>query len=133
MMKKRVITCGAVLVCLLFVFYPVINSRIYMARADKIENVIEILVTWKERVSYGEFFQQHYYLIYGELADGTPCVLQNTDSPQRKKYNGSDIYQQINIGQIYTFFTTGERNPKYARYPNIITILSESDGWGDAE
>ena len=128
-MRKYVLTGVALLACLILVLYPAINQRIYTARADRIENVIEIKVTWKERISYGELFQQHYYLIFGELADGTPCVLQNSDSPQREKYNGSDIYQQIDIGRIYTFFTTGERNPKYARYPNIIEILGERTEW----
>jgi hypothetical protein len=130
-MKKNIFTGVVLLVCLLFVLYPVVNQRIYTAKSDKIETVIEIRVTWKERVSYGEFFQQHYYLIYGELADGTPCVLQNSDSPQRSKYNGSDLYQQIDIGYIYTFFATGERNPRYARYPNIIEILNKSDDWSE--
>jgi len=128
-MRKYTATGLLLLVFVLFVSYPFINSRVYSAQADKIENTVTIRVTWKERISYGEVYQQHYYLIYGELADGTPCVLQNTDSPQRNKYNGSDLYQQIDIGRVYTFFTTGERNPKYARYPNIIEILDEREGW----
>ena len=126
-MKRRIIIILLLSVCVGFVLYPIIDSRIYRARSDKIENDVTIRVTWKERVSHGEFHQQHYYLIYGELQDGTPCVLQNSDSPQRGKYNGSDIYQQIDIGKVYTFFTTGERNPRRARYPNIITILNESE------
>ena len=128
-MKNNIITSVLLLVCLLFIFYPAVNNRIYTSRADKIENDVEIMVTWKERISYGELIQQHYYLIYGELADGTPCVLQNSDSPQRNKYNGSDLYQQIKIGYVYTFFTTGERNPRYARYPNIIKILNKKEDW----
>jgi len=122
-MMKRITLWFALLVCLCLVLFPWINARLYADYADKIENSVQIKVTWKERVSYGQIFQQHYYLIYGELADGTPCVLQNTDSPHRNKYNGSDIYQQIEIGQIYTFFTTGEREPRRAKYPNIISII----------
>ena len=78
---------------------------------------------------YGRTYQYHYYLIFGELEDGTPCVLQNADSQPRNKYNGSDIYQQIHIGQVYTFFTTGERDYRRAQYPNIITILDRSESW----
>ena len=114
---------------LLLIALPWIEATLYTVQSDKIENDVRMLVTWKERVSYGRTYQYHYYLIFGELEDGTPCVLQNANSPPRNKYNGSDIYQQIHIGKVYTFFTTGERDPKRARYPNIITILDESDGW----
>ena len=121
-----------ILVCVLLVLLlalPLIETAMYTARSDKIENEVQMLVTWKERVSYGKTYQYHYYLIFGELEDGTPWVVQNADSPPRGKYNGSDIYQQIHIGKVYTFFTTGERDYKRAQYPNIITILDKSDGW----
>ena len=129
MKKPAAIT---ILVCVMLAFLlalPLIETAIYTAQSDKIENEVQMLVTWKERVSYGKTYQYHYYLIFGELEDGTPCVLQNADSPPRKKYNGSDVYQQIHIGKIYTFFTTGERDYKRAQYPNIISILAKSDGW----
>ena len=127
---------SAILICVMLLFllaFPWIDTTLYSMQSDKIENEVQILVTWKERVSYGRTYQYHYYLIFGELEDGTPCVLQNADSPPRNKYNGSDIYQQIDIGKVYTFFTTGERNPKRALYPNIITILDESDRWINLE
>ena len=121
-----------VLALLFLVALPWIDAHSYSVQSDKIENEVTILVTWKERISYGRTYQYHYYLIFGELQDGTPCVLQNADSPPRNKYNGSDIYQQVDIGKVYTFFTTGERNPKRAQYPNIIEILDESDSWEGA-
>ena len=130
-MKKRVLTVLVLVMCLLLISYPWINTWVYETKADKIENTVTIKVTWKERVSYSDIYQQHYYLIYGELPDGTPCVLQNTDSRQRNKYNGSDLYQQIELGRVYTFFTTGERNPQYARYPNIIKIIDEAENWNE--
>ena len=131
--KKEVIVL--VIICLmlaLLTVLPLLESRTYAARMDKIENEVTILVTWKERVSYGRTYQYHYYLVFGELEDGTSCVLQNADSPPRNKYNGSDVYQQIDIGKVYTFFTTGEREPKRARYPNIIKIIKENEGWKGA-
>ena len=130
-MKKQAIALALACVALLLLFAlaPQIEAYFADARADKIENEVTILVTWKERISYGRTYQYHYYLIFGELEDGTPCVLQNADAPRRGKYNGSDIYQQIDIGRVYTFFTTGERNPKRAQYPNIIHIVDEKEGW----
>ena len=128
-MIKRVLTGAIIAACLAFAAYPWLGEYVYARRADKIESTISVRVTWKERISYGEIYQKHYYLIYGEAENGEPCVLQNSDSPQRGKYNGSDIYQQIDPGRVYTFFTTGERNPKYARYPNIIYIVGESADW----
>ena len=120
---KAIILVVLAVVCILGALSPWISLQAYKEQSDKIENTVTLAVTWKERVSSGNIFQRHYYLIYGELEDGTPCVLENSDSPQRNKYNGSDFYQQIDIGKVYTFFVTGERNAKYARYPNIIEIL----------
>ena len=130
-MKKQAIIIALVCVALLLLFAlaPQIEAYFADARADKIENEVTMLVTWKERISYGRTYQYHYYLIFGELEDGTPCVLQNADAPRRNKYNGSDIYQQIDIGRVYTFFTAGERNPKRAQYPNIIYIIEGKEGW----
>jgi len=125
-----IITC---VILVILIFLPWVESQIYSAKMDKIENEVEILVTWKERISYGKTYQYHYYLVFGELEDGTPCVLQNANSPQRNKYNGSDIYQQIDIGKVYTFFVTGEREPKRARYPNIIEILNIKDDWSELQ
>ena len=132
-MKKRliIITVLVILVFAMLLMLPWLDAQLYMYSADKIEDEVTILVTWKERVSYGRTYQYHYYLIFGELQDGTPCVLQDADSPPRNKYNGSDLYQQIDIGKVYTFFATGEREPKRARYPNIIEILNEQDDWTD--
>jgi len=133
-MKKAVIAGALVGVALLlFVLSPWIDTYFTAMREDKVESEVTILVTWKERVSTGRTYQSHYYLIFGELPDGTPCVLQNADAPRRDKYNGSDIYQQIDIGRIYTFFTTGTRNPKRAQYPNIIEIIADYDDWEGAE
>ena|GEM_PF-4757050 len=134
-MKKQAVIIALVIIALLllFVLSPQIEAYIADAEADKIENEVTILVTWKERISYGRTYQYHYYLIFGELADGTPCVLKNADAPRRNKYNGSDIYQQIDIGRVYTFFTTGERNPKRAQYPNIIHIVDEKESWNEGE
>ena len=128
-MKKQIAITAAIVLGVLFMAYPWANSLLYSVQSDRIENIVTIKVTWKERVSSGGFYQQHYYLIYGELEDGSPCVLQNADSPQRNKYNGSDIYQQIDIGRVYTFFVTGERNPNRSRYPNIIEILENNEDW----
>ena len=136
MMKHKSVIITIAAVCVLFLFltvYPWLEALSYTARSDKIENEVQIMVTWKERISSGRTYQSHYYLVFGELEDGTPCVLQNADSPPRNKYNGSDIYQQIDIGKVYTFFTTGERAPQKAQYPNIISILAESDDWTQKE
>ena len=129
MKKPAAITILVCVVLALLLALPHIETAIYTAQSDKIENEVQMLVTWKERISYGRTYQYHYYLIFGELEDGTPCVVQNADSPPRNKYNGSDIYQQIHIGKVYTFFTTGERDYKRAQYPNIISILDKNDGW----
>ena len=129
MFKNVGLIAAVCMVLVILIILPWAESQLYDYKMDKIENEVEILVTWKERISYGKTYQYHYYLIFGELEDGTPCVVQNANAPRRNKYNGSDLYQQIDVGKVYTFFTTGEREPKRARYPNIIKILDKKETW----
>jgi hypothetical protein len=62
------------------------------------------------------------YLIFTELENGEVRVFQDTDSIIRGKFNSSDIYAEIKVGQKYKFKVYGFRIPALSRYENIVSI-----------
>jgi hypothetical protein len=56
------------------------------------------------------------YLIYTDKE-----VLQDTDSFLFFKFNSSDIYGSIKIGQKYRFHVSGWRIPFFSMYKNVIS------------
>ena len=60
------------------------------------------------------------YLIYTELEDGEILVLENTDELFYGKFNSSDMYADLKVGETYTFKVIGFRIPLFSSYQNII-------------
>ena len=67
------------------------------------------------------------YLIYGEDSENI-CVYEISDSLLLKRFNSSDVYTDIKIGNTYKFNIGGHRNYFFSWYPNIYTykILEEN-------
>ena len=89
-------------------------------------------VVWKERTSQGHIWQLHKYLVYTIDENDTVRVFEITDSVRFNRYNGSDYYARVNIGETYTFMLVGHRIPYLAMYKNIIKmdehgVITESD------
>lgn len=61
------------------------------------------------------------YLIFTELEDGSVLVLENTDSFLRGKFDSSDVYGDLKIGETYEFNVVGIRIPYMSWYENIIS------------
>lgn len=57
------------------------------------------------------------YLIF---TDGG--VYEDTDTMMKGKYNSSDLYSKIKVGQRYTFHLRGVRSGFFSMYPNILTV-----------
>lgn len=49
-------------------------------------------------------------------------VYEDVDTFVKGKYNSSDLYGRIKVGQTYTFHVRGVRNHILSMYPNIITM-----------
>lgn len=69
------------------------------------------------------------YLIYTELEDGSTLVMENTDSFIRLKFNSSDLYGDLKVGETYEFRVVGYRFPLLSMYENIISyeLVEEKD------
>lgn len=59
------------------------------------------------------------YLVYGEDDSEVIHVFQITDSLLAGRFNSSDVYGKIRIGEKYRFGVRGERNEVLSWYPNI--------------
>jgi hypothetical protein len=82
-------------------------------------------VVWKERVQYGMlWWATSEYLIYTINEDGIPRVFKNTDTTLRSKFNSSDLYALIDIGETYRFNVVGYRDHVFFDYENIIKFES---------
>ena len=61
------------------------------------------------------------YLIYTKDQNGNVHVFEISDSILAGRFNSSDIYGGIEIGQKYKFGYRGTREPLFSWYPNIYT------------
>lgn len=78
-----------------------------------------ITITDKERIYQAE---ESKYLVFGEDANGTSLVFENTDSLFHGKWNSSNIQGQLKEGNTYTIKVYGYRIPILSMYENIIEV-----------
>jgi hypothetical protein len=67
------------------------------------------------------------YLIFTEDETGSVLVLEDTDSLIPLKFNSSDIYAQIDVGQTYRFDVRGLRIRFLSMYQNIYGLEEVKD------
>lgn len=75
------------------------------------------LVTDKESITEGD---DHRYLIYCKTESGETKVFENTDQLIYGKFDSSDKYADIEIGERYNFKVSGIRVPFLSWYENIV-------------
>ena len=62
------------------------------------------------------------YLIFTEEPDGDVRVFENTDSLLEWKWDSSNLYGKIRIGETYRIKTYGWRVPFLSWYENIVDV-----------
>jgi Protein of unknown function (DUF1523). len=90
-----------------------------MAYAYATRSTITATVTDKgiKTESYNQNYVDSNYMIYTD--NGT---FEDTDSIWYMKFNSSDVYGNIEVGNTYTFQVYGWRIPLFSCYQNIITV-----------
>ena len=85
---------------------------------NKVSNMrdVTVIVTDKE-VKTGK--DSSKYLIFTEDKGGKIATFEITDSLLKGRFNSSDIYAAIKVGNTYTFTVGGSRNEFMSWYPNI--------------
>lgn len=79
----------------------------------------DVTITGKERINTKN---ESKYLIFTENSEEKAIVYENTDSVIYFKFNSSDVYASVNIGEKYTVKSVGYRIPILDMYENIISI-----------
>ena len=96
-----------------FIFVTVLavgSGVVYRNTAE----TVEITVIEKERVISND---ESKYLIFTEDE-----VFENTDTFVFLKFNSSDLYRDLRVGETYTVTVAGWRLPVLSMYRNIVRI-----------
>ena len=100
---------GGVILVIIFLAFMYANSG----------NSYEITVTEKVVKHSNE---SSNYLIFAELENGEVRVFKNSDSFIVGKFDSSNMYAKIKIGQKYKIKTLGWRIPFLSAYENIVEL-----------
>lgn len=78
-----------------------------------------ITVTDKERINKDD---ESKYLIFGDSDAEEDLIFENTDTLLRGKFNSSNIYSKLKVGNTYEITVVGYRIPLISCYENIIKV-----------
>lgn len=69
------------------------------------------------------------YLIFTEDENGSIATFEITNSLMAGRFNSSDVYAAIKVGETYTFIVGGSKNEFLSWYPNIYgyELVEESE------
>lgn len=104
-----IICIAIVVICLAVCIYRPFNKVIDMRD-------ITVTVTDKAVKNDGDSSK---YLVFAEDENGTIATFEITDSWLNGRFNSSDVYAAIKVGNTYTFTVGGSRNEFMSWYPNI--------------
>ena len=94
---------------------------------NKVNSIRDVTVTVTDK----DVKNSHYvskYLIFVEDENGLPSTYEITDSLLKRRFDSSDVYAGIKVGNTYTFTVGGSRNEFLSWYPNIYEYeLIEED------
>lgn len=116
------------LVVILSIIFSIILLGICIYRPfNKVNNIRDVTVTVTDK----DVKNSHYvskYLIFVEDENGLPSTYEITDSLLKGRFDSSDVYAGIKVGNTYTFTVGGSRNEFLSWYPNIYEYeLIEED------
>lgn len=119
MNSNKLITPLFVLIAIL-----VICGIVFGISSNFNEHSYTVTITDKDRV-YNE--DSSKYLIFGEDSEtGETRVFENTDTLIKGKFNSSDFYGNLKVGETYKITVVGYRIPLFSWYENIIKYEKEN-------
>lgn len=114
---------GKILLFLLVLVLAIGGCGMY--QYGTVEDGVNITVTEKERVNK---YEDSKYLVFTDSE-----TFQNSDAIFHGKFNSSDLYGQLKVGQTYKAKVFGWRVPFLSMYRNIVSAEQVSGGGADAE
>lgn len=108
---------GFVVVIFAIIVCVALGSALYRP-FNKVSNERKVVATVTDKaVKNSE--DESKYLIFTETADGQIQTFEITDSLWRGRFDSSDVYAGIKVGNTYRFTVAGSRNQLFSWYPNI--------------
>ena len=106
-------------VTLIFIIAIVIVLGVGIYRPfNKVSDMRDVTVTVTDKTVKNDG-DDGKYLIFTEDKDGNIATFEITDSWIAGRFNSSDVYAAIKVGNTYTFTVGGSRNEFMSWYPNI--------------
>lgn len=106
------VTIICVIICLF-----VLGTSIYRS-FNKVSDMRDITVTVTDKAVKNDG-DSGKYLVFTEDANGEIYTFEITDSFLGGRFDSSDVYAAIKVGNTYTFTVGGSRNEFMSWYPNI--------------
>lgn len=93
---------------------------------NKVSNMRNVTVTVTDKVVKNSN-DDSKYLVFTEDGEGNVETYEITDSLLAGRFNSSDVYASIKVGNKYTFKIGGSRRSLLSWYPNIyeFTLIEE--------
>lgn len=99
-------------IIIIFIAVIIFGGVMYYSAYLNSQEVVSITIKDKERIDDNNGSK---YLIFTENE-----VFQNTDELIKGKFNSSDVYNQLDIGEVYECEVIGWRLQFFSMYRNII-------------
>lgn len=109
------------LIMIFFIIGCLVGSCVY---TEGNKRKVTVTVTDKGIKNYqSDSTSKSLYLIYTKDDKNNIATYKIEDSLIQGKFNSSDIYGSIEVGETYTFEIVGERNEFLSMYPNIVKVV----------
>lgn len=94
---------------------------------NKVQNMRNVTVTVTDKAVKNKS-DDGKYLVFGKYENGEVCTLEITDSLLMLRFDSSDVYAGIEVGNTYVFKVGGSRNKLFSWYPNIYEYSLVEEG-----
>ena len=123
-MARSLFTCALSVVGIIIIF-----GIMFYRPINNVSNKREVTVVVTDKVVKNSSDQSRY-LIFTEDKEGNINTYEITDSLLAGRFNSSDLYASIKVGERYRFEIGGSRNQFLSWYPNIYSceLIEENIG-----
>ena len=117
----------SLLIVFLVLCVIILGANVYRP-FNKVNDMRDVTVTVTDKAVKNDG-NSGKYLIFTEDKNGNIATFEITDSLMAGRFNSSDVYAAIKVGETYTFTVGGSRNEFLSWYPNIYgyELVEESE------
>ncbi len=121
--KGETLTILILILAAITIVFSIVCGVLSVINKISNERTVIALVTGKEVKRADE--NSDKYLIYTESENGEIEVYEITDSLFKGRFDSSDLYAKIKVGETYKFTICGKRYRFLSMYPNVYSAEVE--------